>query len=101
MKMNEAKTAAAELYARCNEVPGSGDFNFPSWLLCLSEPEKWGEEVLTDGKRARAALDDASYFAQVFEDGPHAVTAQEIQNGVYDLYSEYYGNHALRGEMVG
>ena len=84
MKLNDAKTAAAKLYAQCNEVPGYGDFSFPSWLLCFSEPEKWGDE-----KRAQAALDDASYFAFVFGDGEHEMTAQEIQNGVYDLVMEF------------
>lgn len=91
MKLNEAKAVAAKLYELCNEVPGYGDFSFPSWLLSLSNPEKWDNvgEILTNEKRAQSALDDASYFAKVFSDGKHEATAQEIQNGVYDLVMEF------------
>lgn len=89
MKLTEAKTEAAKLYAKCDEVPGASDFSFPSWLLSLSDPEKWGNEVLTDEDRAKSALNDASYFAKVFSDGKHEATAQEIQNGVYDLVMDF------------
>ena len=89
MKLTDAKPEAAKLYARCDEVPGASDFSFPSWLLCVSDPEKWGSEVLSDEKRAQAALDDATYFSKVFSDGKHEMTAQEIQNGVYDLVMEF------------
>ena len=67
MKLNEAKSKAASLYEKCDEVPGAADFSFPSWLLSLSD-QKWDNvgEILTDEKRARCALNDVQYFCKVF-----------------------------------
>lgn len=91
MKLTDAKTEAAKLYARCDEVPARSDFSFPSWLLSLSDPEKWDNvgEVLTNKDRAQSALNDAQYFCKVFRGTEHEMTADEIGAGVYDLVMEF------------
>lgn len=87
--LSEIKTEAKRLYDLCQSIPNYGDFSFPSWLLSLSEPNKWGIDVLSNEKRADCALEDASDFYSVFEGTKHETLAQEIQNGVYELVAGF------------